>query len=41
MPSNEPRPSKAARRDQAREQARQLREQQQKREKRNRNVAIS
>jgi protein-disulfide isomerase len=41
MPSNDPRPSKAARRDQAREQARQLREQQQKREKRNRIVAIS
>lgn len=41
MPTNDPRPSKAARRDQAREQARAMREQQLKREKRNRLLAIS
>ncbi len=41
MPSNDPRPTKAERRDQAREQARAMREQQLKREKRNRLLAIS
>ncbi|HEY0186792.1 MAG TPA: thioredoxin domain-containing protein [Cellulomonas sp.] len=41
MPSNDPKSSKVARRDQAREQARQLREQQKKKERRNRIVAIT
>ncbi|WP_448059057.1 DsbA family protein [Cellulomonas hominis] len=41
MPSNEPRPNKAQRRDEAREQARKLREQQQQRETRNRIIGIS
>lgn len=40
MSTNTPRPSKAERRDQAREQARQLREQQVKRDKRNKIIAI-
>lgn len=41
MSSNTPKPTKGERRDQAREQARQLREQQQKRDRRNRIIAIS
>ena len=41
MSSTTPRPSKGERRDQAREQARALREQQRKREKRNRIISIS
>ena len=41
MPTNEPRPSKAERRDEARVKAIQMREQQKKREKRNRTIAIS
>ncbi|GIG24013.1 DsbA family protein [Cellulomonas denverensis] len=40
MSSNSPRPSKAERRDQAREQARQMREAQRKREQRNKFIAI-
>ena len=40
MSSNSPRPSKAERRDQAREQARQMREAQRKREQRNKYIAI-
>ncbi|MGV8977926.1 MAG: DsbA family protein [Cellulomonas sp.] len=41
MPTNDPRPSKAERRDEARVKAIQMREQQKKREKRNRLIAIS
>ncbi|PVU83344.1 disulfide bond formation protein DsbA [Cellulomonas sp. WB94] len=41
MPSNDPRPSKAERRDEARVKAIQMREQQKQREKRNRIIAIS
>jgi len=41
MPTNEPRPSKAERRDEARLKAIEMREQQKKREKRNRTIAIS
>jgi protein-disulfide isomerase len=41
MPTNDPRPSKAERRDEARVKAIQMREEQKKREKRNRIIAIS
>lgn len=41
MPTNDPRPSKAERRDEARLKAIEMREQQKKREKRNRTIAIS